>query len=101
MAQQLVDLGAERRRVGEVADADGAAPDLVLIGGADAAAGGADLAAAAGALAGAVELAVQRQDQRHVSASIRLSGVTATPLARDRVDLLEQVPRDRPPRRCR
>ena len=66
--QQLVELGVERRRVGEVADADGAARHLVLVGRADAAAGGADLAGAlvallAGRLARPVELAVQRQDQ--------------------------------------
>ena len=49
--------------VGEVADADRAAPDLVLIGRADAAPRRADLARAAGVLAQRVEVAVDGQDQ--------------------------------------
>ena len=49
---------------GEVADADRAAADLVLVGGADAAPRGADLARARGVLAQRVEVAVDREDQR-------------------------------------
>ena len=64
--EDAVDLGAERRRVAQILHADGAAADLVLVGGADAAAGGADLAGAGGFLADCVELAVQRQDERGV-----------------------------------
>ena len=48
---QAVELRADVVEAGEVADADRAAADLVLIGRADAAAGGADLARAAGVLA--------------------------------------------------
>ena len=62
-----VDLGRQHFAVGQIADADGAAADLVLIGRADAAAGGADLACPAKLLAGAVEIAVHRQDQRRRS----------------------------------
>ncbi len=64
--EDAIDLGAERRRVAQVLHADGAAADLVLVGGADAAAGRADLAGAGGFLADDVELAVQRQDERGV-----------------------------------
>ena len=42
MRQQAVDLVRQRVEVGEIHQPDGAAADLVLIGGADAAAGGAD-----------------------------------------------------------
>ena len=56
-------LKAEIVELGEVADADRAAADLVLIGGADAAAGGADLAGARCILAQRVEVAMDRQDQ--------------------------------------
>ena len=67
MGQQPLDLAVERGQVGEVHDADGAAADLVLIGGADAALGRADLGAlGGGVLAQGVEFAMQRQDQRRV-----------------------------------
>ena len=76
--RRLAEAGAERvvvraepveQRVeivelGEVADPDRAAADLVFIGRADAAAGGADLARARRILAQCVEVAVDRQDQR-------------------------------------
>ena len=42
MRQQPLDLAVERRQVGEVHQADGAAADLVFVGRADAAPGGAD-----------------------------------------------------------
>src|SRR5690606_28202040 len=61
-----VEQRLELVQVREVADADRAAADLVLVGWADAAPGGADLALARGALAQAVEVAMQRQDQRAV-----------------------------------
>ena len=59
-----VELGAERAEMGEVADPDRAAADLVLIGRADAAPGGADLAGARRILAQRVEIAVEGEDQR-------------------------------------
>src|SRR6185312_16719030 len=43
MQQEMIELLGEAVGIGEIADADRAPPDLVLIGGADAAAGGADL----------------------------------------------------------
>ena len=61
---QAVEQRIELVEVREVADADGAATDLVFIGGADAAPGGADLARAAGIFAQGVEVAVDGQDQR-------------------------------------
>ena len=56
--------GSEIAELGEVADADRAAADLVLVSGADAAARRADLAGARCVLAQRVEVAVDRQDQR-------------------------------------
>ena len=61
---QAVEQRVELVEMGEVADADRAAADLVLIGRADAAPRGADLARADGVLAQRVEVAVDRQDQR-------------------------------------
>ena len=61
---QAVEQRVEFVEMGEIAHADGAAADLVLIGRADAAAGGADLARARRILAQCVEIAVDRQDQR-------------------------------------
>ena len=51
MGAQAVELRAELAEMGEIADPDRAAPDLVLIGGADAATRRSDLAGAAGVLA--------------------------------------------------
>ena len=62
--QQPLDLGQQRVRFGEVDQADGTAADLVLVRRADAALGGADPDGRVGVLAQAVELAVDRQDQR-------------------------------------
>ena len=64
MRAQAVELRAEIVELGEVADADRAAADLVLIGRPDAAPRGADLAGARRILAQRVEVAVDRQDQR-------------------------------------
>ena len=64
MGADAVELRAQRAEMGEVADPDRAAADLVLIGRADAAPGGADLARARGVLAQRVEIAVEGQDER-------------------------------------
>ena len=65
MGQQALDLAVERVRFGKVHQADRAAADLVLVGGADAALGGADLDPFAGRrFPVRVELAMQREDQR-------------------------------------
>jgi hypothetical protein len=66
MGEQPLDLVAERRQIGQVHEANGAAADLVLIGRADAALGGADAGGRAVGLAQGFELAMQRQDQRRV-----------------------------------
>src|SRR3546814_11851747 len=62
--QQAFHAQAQQVGIGEVAEPDGAAADLVLVGRADAAPGGADLAVALGRLARAVHRAVHRQDER-------------------------------------
>ena len=64
MCAQAVELWPELAEMGEIADPDRAAADLVLISRTDAATGGADLALAARILAQRVEIAVERQDQR-------------------------------------
>jgi hypothetical protein len=46
VGKDALDLGLEARQILQIHDADGAAPDLVLIGRTDAALGGADLAVA-------------------------------------------------------
>ena len=64
---QAVEQGIDRVEMGEVADADGAAADLVFVSGSNALAGGADLAGAAAfaqRLARLVDLDVERQYQR-------------------------------------
>ena len=66
MQQQFVELGGEGLRLGQIADADGAARDLVLISWADASTGGADLVLAARRFPRTVQRAMQRQDQRRV-----------------------------------
>ncbi len=57
--QQAVDLVRQGVEVGQIHQADGAAADLVLIGGSDAAAGGADRGARVGGFAQRIELAMQ------------------------------------------
>src|SRR5258708_4162096 len=92
MQQQMVELVAEAGGVGEVAQAYGAAPDLVLIGRADAAAGGADLLLAARLLACAVDLSVRGQDQRRVLGDLEAVRRDDDALVADGVDLPEQGP---------
>ena len=74
--QQPVDLDRQRFQAGEVHDPDRPASDLVLVGRPDAAARRADLGAGigGGVLAEAVELAVQRQDQRRVFGDLQAVG---------------------------
>ena len=80
---------ASASAVGEVADADAAPRDLVLVGRADAARGRPDLALAAPRLAQQVELAVIRQDQvRLVADHQAIADVDAG--ARQLVDLGEE-----------
>jgi len=65
MRQQAVDLVRQRVEIGEIHQADGAAADLVFIGGADAALRSA-IAVPCGGFPQAIEFAMQRQDQRDV-----------------------------------
>ena len=64
MSAEAVEQRLQLAEVRKVADADRAAPDLVLISGTDAATGGPDLARAAGILAQSVQVAVDGQDER-------------------------------------
>jgi hypothetical protein len=90
--QQVVHPLFERLRIGEVADPDGAAADLVFICGADAAPGRAELAVAAARLAGAVERAMRRQDQRGIVGELQGLRGDVEPLLAHRLDLGEQRP---------
>ena len=92
MHQQALDLGAERRQVGKVHEADGAAADLVLVGRADAALGGADAALGIVGLADRLELAMQRQDQGGVLGDAQTLGSHRDALLGDGGDLVEQGP---------
>ena len=91
--EDAVDLGAERRRVAQILNADGAAADLVLVGGADAATGGADLAGAGSFLADNVELAVQRQDERGVLGDAQVLAAHRNALGGELFDLRAERPR--------
>jgi hypothetical protein len=84
MRAQAIELRIELVDMGEVADADRAAADLVLISRADAAPGGADLALARRVLAQPVEIAVDRRIKGQVSATRSTSGSTLTPWPRSR-----------------
>ena len=64
MRQQPVELRPQIVKMRQIAHADRAATDLILVRRTDATARGADLARARGILAQPVEVAVQRQDQR-------------------------------------
>ncbi len=66
--EDLAEPGREPVTLEQVGDTDRASPDLVLVGGADAASGRAYRVRAAGALACAVQRDVRRQDQRAVRA---------------------------------
>ena len=66
MGQRALQLGSQRLQVLQVHHADRAAPNLVLIGRADAALRRADGVDAGRRLAQAIQLAMERQDQRGV-----------------------------------
>ena len=66
VGEQPVDLGRQVVGIGEVHEPDRPAPDLVLVGGADAAPCRADPGPGAGVLTQGVELAVHGQDQRAI-----------------------------------
>ena len=66
MRAQPVELRFEMVEMRQIAHADRAAADLVLVSRTDAAPGGADLARSGGRFAQPVEIAVDRQDQRAI-----------------------------------
>ena len=76
----------------EVAHADRAATDLVLVSRTDAAPGGADLALARGVFAQAVEIAVERQDQRAVVGDAEVVRGDLDPLPFEPFDLALERP---------
>ena len=90
---EAVEQGVKLVEMGEVAHPDRAPPDLVFIGRADAAPGRADFAGAAGVLAQAVEVAVDRQDQRAGLGDHQQVGLDPHPLAAQFLDLGLQCPR--------
>ena len=92
MGAEAVELRPELAEMGEVADPDRAAADLVLIGRADAAPGGADLAGAAASSRSASRSRWKGRISGQVSAICRLSGVIATPCSRQLLDLGLQRP---------
>ena len=92
MGEQARDLAVERVRFGKVHQADRAAADLVLVGGADAALGGADLDPFAGRqFPVRVELAMQREDQRDVFRDLEIFWRHLDALAAQLVDLSGEV----------
>ena len=90
MRQQTLDLGPQRRQIGQVHEADSAAADLVLIGGTDAAFGRADARCRAVGLADGFELAVQRQDQGHILGDAQIVRRHGDALFLELGDLIEQ-----------
>ena len=99
--QQLVELGGQRFRLGQIADADRAAGHLVLIGRADAAPGRADLAVAPRRLARAVQGRMQRQDQRGVIGDAQRFRRDRQPLRRHPLRFPPAARTGRPRRHCR
>ncbi len=93
VGEEAVDPGLQRGGVAEIGDADAAPSDLVLVGRADAAAGGADLGRARRLLADAVEVLVERQDQRRVLGDHQVGRRDGDALAGELLDLGEQRPR--------
>ena len=92
MRQQPVEPGLQRRLVAEIGHPHRAPPDLVLVGRPDAAPRGADLRRPGRLLADAVEVLVQRQDQRRVLGDHQVLGPDRHPLPAQLLDLAEQRP---------
>src|SRR5579883_340630 len=92
MQQELIELVAKARGIGEIAEADGAAAGLVLVSGANAAAGRADLAVTARLLARAVDLHMGGQDQRRAFGDLEIVRRNRDTLGADRFDLLDERP---------
>ena len=82
----------ERLRIGEIADADAAPGDLVLVGGPDAARGRPDLPLAPAGLGQQIEVAVIRQDEVRLVADDDPIG-DVDPALRQLIDFGEERPR--------
>ena len=89
MRQQPLDLWRQRRQIGEVHEADGAAADFVLVGRPDAALGGAD-AGRRIRLAHGFQFAMQRQDQRRVLGDAQIVRRHRDALFAERGDFVDQ-----------
>ena len=92
MRTQPVELRFQRVQMRKVADPDRAAADLVLVSRPDAACRGADLARAGRRLAQAVELAMDRQDQRAVVGNDEIVVLDGDALALEPGDLVAERP---------
>ena len=92
MGAEAVEQRIEFVEMSEIADTDGAAANLVLIGRTDAAPGGADLAGAAGIFAQGIEVAVDRQDERAGLGDAQDVRGDGDALAGDALDLAFQRP---------
>ena len=92
MRAQPVQLRIERIQMRQIAHADRAAADLVLISRADTAPGGADFAGAGSGFAQPVQIAVQRQDQRAIIGDREILGGDADALAGQLLDFRLQRP---------
>ena len=90
--EDAVDLRTKRVEILQILHADGATPDLVLVGGPDAASGRADLAFAGGCLAHDVQFAVQRQDQRRILGDAQVFRRDGHALLPQPLDLRSQRP---------
>ena len=90
MGEQPLDLGRQRRQIGEIHEADGAPADFVLVSGPDAALGGADAGRRIVGLAHRLQLAMQRQDQRRVFGDAQIVGGHRDALFLELGDLIDQ-----------
>ena len=93
MKEQGVELFRDHLGVGEVAEADRPAADLVFVRGTDASPGGADLGSPKRVFAGLVEVAMQRQDQWSVLGDSHVFGADVDALPPQDLDFGKQCPR--------
>jgi hypothetical protein len=90
MREKSLDLAIERRAVGQIHQADGAAPDFVFVGGADAASRRADGQRGVGGFADRIEFAVQRQNERSVLGDAQIVRRHGNPLGAELADFVDQ-----------
>jgi len=90
MRQQAVDLGRQRRQIGEIHEADGAAADFVFVSRTDAALGGADAGLGIVGFADRFQFAMQRQNQNRIFGDAQIVGRDRHALLLELADLDEQ-----------